>query len=398
MNGDKKSEDDATKLLVAVTIEGDSASRRDRPTVEYNAEAVAQATAADPAALTSGALPPRPLRPSGVRAASDTMTEGPSAREEVATTGLPELPADNVDLATAMPPQPPSESAPTAAVPWQKGAKPPKAEDQTVQRPSVSGKATQRSPQVARPSIRVRDDKLPTQVTKLPLHDPAAIRPERQTVAELPTVTKDRSPLGWQIALALAMVVVASTAAWFAFGRDKGAPVPPERPAIENGDVTASDPTPPLSPEALHSVEPEKPLPAVELAAASTPVPSEPAPVPAVAPEAPVANAESAKKPALAAPAMAGGGARAAVKAPRAVAQSARWSHEVAGTAGDPAAPYLALRAEPSPLADMVAQMPDGTRVEVLGEKGRWREVRIRSGKDNKLRGYCNGRWLRLRK
>lgn len=188
MNGGKKPDDDATKALPAVAIDGDSGSRRERPTVEYNAEAIAEAAQTNGANQTLGALPPRPHRPSGVRSPGDTMTEGPSAREEVAISGLPELPLDNVDIAAMEPVAVRRELPPAEVVPLQEKRVEAKAEEKTVQRPSVSGKATQRSPQLGRPSVSVRDDKLPTQITKLPISEVAPLRPNGKLSRSCPTL------------------------------------------------------------------------------------------------------------------------------------------------------------------------------------------------------------------
>ncbi|MBM4345880.1 MAG: SH3 domain-containing protein, partial [Deltaproteobacteria bacterium] len=68
----------------------------------------------------------------------------------------------------------------------------------------------------------------------------------------------------------------------------------------------------------------------------------------------------------------------------------AGFDRAVAGTAGDAVAPFLALRRAPDETAGKIAELPDGTRVRVLGGHGRWRRVAVCRG----AVGWVHGRWL----
>jgi hypothetical protein len=78
-------------------------------------------------------------------------------------------------------------------------------------------------------------------------------------------------------------------------------------------------------------------------------------------------------------------------------AQVPPWTHEVAGTAADPEAPFLALRTAATAGAELVAELPDGTHVRALGRSGRWLHVQVTDGPHAQQRGWVHVRWLTAR-
>ncbi len=175
----------------------------------------------------------------------------------------------------------------------------------------------------------------------------------------------------WQRPLTLACAAaMGSAAAWLVFGRT-APPAPPQTPPPPvRAQANAANALPPLAPPPQAPVEP---------AASQGAAPAEaPAPQPAASSPTTIATPESAAKaqaPAAAAP-------------PR--DPCAGYDRTVVGTGADPVAPYLALRRAPDESAGQIAQLPDGTRLRILGSHGRWRRVAVCHGQT----GWVHGRWL----
>ena len=69
-------------------------------------------------------------------------------------------------------------------------------------------------------------------------------------------------------------------------------------------------------------------------------------------------------------------------------------THEVVGTATDRESPWLALREDASASSQLLAQLPDGTGLRVLGRNKRWMRVQVLEGADQGSIGWVNGRWV----
>ena len=74
------------------------------------------------------------------------------------------------------------------------------------------------------------------------------------------------------------------------------------------------------------------------------------------------------------------------------------FTHKVYNTAGDAAAPYLALRSSHTSTATKIAEMPDDTGLKVIskghGYKDRWWEVEIATGENAGTKGYAAKRFI----
>jgi hypothetical protein len=112
--------------------------------------------------------------------------------------------------------------------------------------------------------------------------------------------------------------------------------------------------------------------------------------VPAPSPVAPVPVAPVPVAPQVVTPAVADAVASAAERS-----AEQRWTHEVAGTAADPDAPFLALRQSPTGAAPLLEQMPDGTRLRVEERQGNWLRVVVVGGELAGRTGWANTRWLK---
>lgn len=147
----------------------------------------------------------------------------------------------------------------------------------------------------------------------------------------------------------------------------------------------------------------ETPAPAPPTAAPEPQPPAEPAPSAADSADdggddhSPAYDPEPAPEAARAEGERAGAGSSPAGrdKPSAASAPHDRATHEVTGTSQDVEAPWLALRAGRSPSTDLLAKMPDGTRVTVLRQGRRWWKVRIVEGEHAGRAGWANRRWLR---
>jgi hypothetical protein len=69
-------------------------------------------------------------------------------------------------------------------------------------------------------------------------------------------------------------------------------------------------------------------------------------------------------------------------------------THVVFNTAQDPKEPWLNLREGDDPSSPVVARMPDGTKLRLLGAKGPMFEVVIVEGPSKGNRGFAHSRWL----
>lgn len=184
---------------------------------------------------------------------------------------------------------------------------------------------------------------------------PVRTRVEKATAQELPHVRQ----VPWRMAgAALGLVAVGAVLAYAGIraldtSADRGIEVPEPSP------VEPAPPAPPVvaRPEPEPAVAPVPPL-----ALPTPPAPREPAPTDGPQPD----RAEA-------------------------------WTHQVTGTAADPAAPYLALRQGPSAGATEVAELPDGTHLRSLSRQGRWVQVRVTDGAHEGQTGWVHARWLSAR-
>lgn len=252
------------------------------------------------------------------------------------------------------------------------------------------------------PSIRLRPD----------LTDPAARRRALETRRELPTVappapdtevsampTSDSVPsvpwVGLGIGAVLVLVLVA-VGAWLAIRVDAGLqepttatsgplqPLVAAGPAAENvkeseSEPAAAAPAEVAVPASEGATAPEEPVAAapeepaqVKMAAAEPEVEAEPE-----AERAPEPEPTAAPEPTETAPA----------RRPRA-------THQVAGTSADRDAPFLALRDAPGSDARMLAEMPDGTGLRLLSQRGRWSRVEVVDGPFAGQIGWAHKRWM----
>lgn len=225
------------------------------------------------------------------------------------------------------------------------------------------------------PSVRVRlpalSDGKPTPPA-VPAAAPSTQRArQRPTAMDLPqlavptpgpSVPALRKPLWPYLLAGLAMLVVGASLAYVTM-RLLLAPeaiVPPPEPV-----ATAP--------------EPIAPAPKVVAPVVAAPAPEVVAPAPEIAaPEIAAAQPDQA----------------AAVADARGLVARAHWSHEVAGTADDPDAPFLALRQAPTNASALLEQMPDGTRLRVEQRQGRWWRVVVVGGALDGRAGWANSRWL----
>lgn len=137
------------------------------------------------------------------------------------------------------------------------------------------------------------------------------------------------------------------------------------------------------------SLDPQDPVPKIELPAAA-PVGS--ATEQSVSPptqethetkqepkEEPASADEATKKPSL---------PPGFFQAPRAMV------HEVFGTATDKE-PYLALRSRPARDANLLAKLDDGTQLKVINRFGKWQFVQVLDGKLKGTEGFVYGKYVR---
>lgn len=198
---------------------------------------------------------------------------------------------------------------------------------------------------------------------------PAAPPANQQTAKEIKAASP---PSRRWFAVVAASALAGVLAAWLAVGRDRPpAPAQQAAPAPEPAAVAAEAP-------ARQDPVPAAPAPA----AASAPAPvAAPAPATASAPaEEPPAEPVAARPPDPPRP------------PPAPPPRCRHYEAEVAGTAADQRAPYLALRAEPDTAAPILAQLPDGTRAHVTGHLGRWRRVTVC---EPPAQGWVYVRWLK---
>ncbi len=69
-------------------------------------------------------------------------------------------------------------------------------------------------------------------------------------------------------------------------------------------------------------------------------------------------------------------------------------THQVFGTAGDEAEPWLNLRKEASSSGRLVGELRDGDQVRQVGRKGPWWWVQVTSGSARGNMGFAHSRWL----
>lgn len=401
-----------TELLPPVP----AAQRRDRPTRQY-----------------SDGHPPAPVEPGPIdeqRPRAETVREGQIDREVL---GLPRVepdelqPADDqaptveVEDAEAGPPEPPPHQLqlrrrPERETVTQPDLTPsrsrPRAQDrETVQELDdvLQRRRPERAPgdwQGPTTAVQRLDDLTPDQdvptvpddnrlvsltdardvtpVEPLPgVRDVTPIEPLPPVRPRRPDPTKTWQgpapgpPRRWPV-VALGLSVVAALAlvalAWWQTREkprdDMGLPVPPPSPAVAKPTVSE-----PAVPEPVaKAVEPTVPPP--PKAADQPPPVAEAQPAPPEAVVAPKPSEELGKP------------------APQDTCPPRAWL--VAGTASDEEAPYLALRDEPGADGALLARLPDGTRLKVLGSQGRWREVSVCPGQDLEAQtGWVHGRWLK---
>ncbi|MGE3675565.1 MAG: SH3 domain-containing protein [Polyangiaceae bacterium] len=152
----------------------------------------------------------------------------------------------------------------------------------------------------------------------------------------------------------------------------------------------AADP-PKLPPSQFKSsLDPQDPVPKIELPAAApvTSAVEQSSSPPKPAKETQEAKAEddsvatddsSAKKPTL---------PPGFFQAPRAMV------HEVFGTATDKE-PYLALRSRPAREANLLGKLDDGTQLKVINRFGKWQFVQVLDGKLKGTEGFVYGKYVR---
>lgn len=261
---------------------------------------------------------------------------------------------------------------------------------------ALSDEPAPRSEQPTPPSIRIRGD-LGAQTGRRALETrrelPAYVPKEHDTdVAPVPGTPRRESSLPW-LGLGVGAVVVAllvGAGAWLALRVEAG--LQPERTKARLAEQPEQEE---VAPEPAAAAEPEavaEPEAEVEAEVAAEPeavaepeAAAEPEAVAdprAVANSDPVAEREpEAEKP--------------DVEAKRATAPRLRpATHEVSGTAADREAPYLALRDAPDSQSRMVAEMPDGTGLRVVGRRGRWLRVEIVDGPLAGHVGWAHRKWV----
>ncbi len=78
----------------------------------------------------------------------------------------------------------------------------------------------------------------------------------------------------------------------------------------------------------------------------------------------------------------------------RAAPASVKPTHCVHNTASDVNAPWLALRSGPNRRSELLARMPDGTKVRRIRSTGAWHYVQVAGGLDKGKLGYAHSRYL----
>lgn len=251
-----------------------------------------------------------------------------------------------------------------------------------------------RSEQPPPPSIRVRSD-LGAQTGRRALETrrelSAYVPTEHDTdVAPMPAGPRRESSLPW-LGLGIGVVVVAllvGVGAWLALRVEAG--LEPEH-QLAHKTESAADPESVAEPEPVAEAEavaePEAVAESEVVAESEAAAESE-----AVAKPEVVAESEAAAEPEPEA---------AAVPEPEVAKSNAPKlrpaTHEVSGTAADRDAPYLALRDAPDSQSRMVAEMPDGTGLRVVGRRGRWLRVEIVDGPLAGHVGWAHRKWISRR-
>ncbi len=152
----------------------------------------------------------------------------------------------------------------------------------------------------------------------------------------------------------------------------------------------AADP-PRLPPAQFQSsLDPQDPVPKIELpaAAAVSAAPERSDSPPAPANDEP--KAESKAEPA----APAADDKRAPTLPPGFFQPPRAMVHEVFGTATDKE-PYLALRSRPAREANLLGKLDDGTQLKVINRFGKWQFVQVLDGKLKGTEGFVYGKYVR---